>query len=115
MESVLLPLVIVGLFYFILLRPVLNQQRERKRDISSLDVGDEVLTAGGLFAIVREINMTEDGTMEIILEVAPGIRLRGTTAAVDHVVRRAAELADGAAGAAGADGGEPGAADGGRA
>jgi preprotein translocase subunit YajC len=112
MESVLLPLLIVGLFYFILLRPVINQQREHKRDISALDIGDEVITAGGIFATVREINTTEDGPMEIILEVAPGVRLRGTTAAVDHVVRRAAEVAADRARRAG---GEPGEQPGGRA
>ncbi len=92
MESVLLPIAIVMLFYFILLRPVINRQRQHKRDISALDVGDEVVTAGGFYATVREINTTEDGPMEIILEVAPGVRLRGTPEAVDRVARRAADI-----------------------
>ena len=90
MEFVLLPLGIVLLFYFILLRPVLNQQKKHRRDISALQVGDEVLTTGGFYATVREINTREDAPIEIVLEVAPGVRLRGTPGAVDGVVRRAA-------------------------
>ena len=93
MEFVLLPLGIVLLFYFILLRPVLNQQKQHRRDISALEVGDEVLTAGGFYATVREINTTVDGPIEIVLEVAPGVRLRGTPGAVERVVRRATEAA----------------------
>ena len=93
MEFVLLPLGIVLLFYFILLRPVLNQQKQHRRDFSALEVGDEVLTAGGFYATVREINTTVDGPIEIVLEVAPGVRLRGTPGAVERVVRRATEAA----------------------
>ena len=89
MEFVVLPLGIVLLFYFILLRPVMKQQRKHRRDISALDVGDEVLTSGGFYATVAEINSREDGPLEIVLEVAPGVRLRGTPAAVDSLVRAA--------------------------
>jgi preprotein translocase subunit YajC len=96
MEFVLLPLGIVLLFYFILLRPVMKQQRKHRRDISALDVGDEVLTSGGFYATVREINTREDGPLEIVLEVAPGVRLRGTPDAVDSVVHPA-DVAAGAA------------------
>lgn len=100
MEFVLLPLGIVLLFYFILLRPVLNQQKKHRRDISALEVGDEVLTNGGFYATVREINTREDAPLEIVLEVAPGVRLRGVAAAVDSVVRRvAADVSDDARGA----------------
>ncbi|MBM3140644.1 MAG: preprotein translocase subunit YajC [Chloroflexi bacterium] len=90
MEFVLLPIGIVLLFYLILLRPVLNQQRAHRRDISALEVGDEVLTAGGFFATVREINTRDEGPLEIVLEAAPGVLLRATPAAVSQVVRRAA-------------------------
>ena len=102
MEVIILPLIIVFLFYFILLRPVINQQKAHRRDISSLDVGDEVLTTGGFFATVREINTTEEGPVEIALEAAPGVVLRGTSLAVQQVVTRAADRApEGAVEAAG--------------
>ncbi len=93
MEVVLALVGVVAAFYFILLRPVLQQQRRRRQDISSLDVGDDVLTTGGFYAVVRAIRTTEDGPMEIDLEVAPGVTLRGTPEAIQRVTRHAADAA----------------------
>ena len=97
MEFVLLPLGLVLLFYFILLKPVLNQQKKHRRDISSLEVGDEVLTAGGFYATVREINTRENEPSEIVLEVAPGVCLRGTPGAIDSIMPRRSEAEPGRA------------------
>lgn len=92
MEFILVLLAVMGAFYFILLRPVLNQQRQLRSDISNLSVGDEVLTTGGFYATVTEINTFEDRPMEIMLEAGPGVVLRGTTQAIQSVARR--RLAD---------------------
>ena len=80
---------IVAAFYFILVRPVVQQQKKHRSDISTLQLGDEVLTTGGFYAIVREINTQDDRETEIVLEAAPGFLLRGTAAAVGSVTRRA--------------------------
>lgn len=89
MEVLLGLIAIMAAFYFILLRPVLAQQRRRRQDISSLNVGDEVLTSGGFFATVREIRTTDEGPMEIMLEAAPGVMLRATPEAVLEITERA--------------------------
>lgn len=88
-QYILVLFIVIGAFYFILLRPVLQQQKRHRSDISSLQIGDEVLTSGGFYAIVREINTQEDRETEIVLEAAPGLLLRGTAAAVGSVTRRA--------------------------
>ena len=88
MEIILVLVAVTAAFYYILLRPVLRQQRQQRRDISSLQIGDEVLTTGGFYATVNEINTFDDRPMEIVLEAAPGVLLRGTTAAVVSVARR---------------------------
>ena len=88
-QYILVLFIVIGAFYFILLRPVIQQQKRHRSDISRLQVGDEVLTAGGFYAIVREINTQEDRETEIVLEAAPGLLLRGTAAAVGSVTRRA--------------------------
>lgn len=80
---------IVAAFYFILVRPVVQEQKKHRSDISTLQLGDEVLTTGGFYAIVREINTQDDRETEIVLEAAPGFLLRGTAAAVGSVTRRA--------------------------
>ncbi len=88
-QYILVLFIVIGAFYFILLRPVLQQQKRHRSDISGLQIGDEVLTSGGFYAIVREINTQEERETEIVLEAAPGLLLRGTAAAVGSVTRRA--------------------------
>ena len=89
--ELLWPLVfVVVAFYLILLRPVLTQQRRRRRDLSKLAVGDEVLTSGGFYATVRGIRTREDAPLEILLEVAPGVELRATAEAIQVVTASAA-------------------------
>ena len=85
MEFVLLPLAIVALFYFILLKPMLESQKRHRRNIANLEVGDEVLTTGGFYAIVTAIETQEAGPPVILLEVAPDIELEGTPAAIQEV------------------------------
>ena len=60
-----------------------------------MQVGDEVLTSGGFYAIVREINTQVDRETEIVLEAAPGLLLRGTSSAIGAVTRRAGDAPEG--------------------
>jgi preprotein translocase subunit YajC len=92
MEFVLLPLAIVALFYFILLRPVLTSQKQHKQNIARLEVGDEVLTTGGFYAIVNAIESQEDGPPMIMLEIADGIEIEGAPTAIQSVNPRGAPL-----------------------
>jgi preprotein translocase subunit YajC len=50
--------VIVGFFYFFLIRPQKKEQKEKQNMLSSLAVGDSVLTTAGFYGVV--IDMTED-------------------------------------------------------
>jgi preprotein translocase subunit YajC len=93
--EVFIPLVaVVVAFYFILLRPQIEQQKRRRSDISSLKVGDEVLTSGGLYATVREIRTSDAGPMLLLLEVAPGVVVRATPNAIESVSQRAADSSE---------------------
>jgi preprotein translocase subunit YajC len=94
MDILIVLIAVLAAFYFILMKPVINQQKRQRQDISSLGVGDEVLTTAGFYATVVEINTQEDGPMEILLEVAPGVILRGTTLAIQEVSRRASAPGD---------------------
>lgn len=85
MEFILLPTAIVLLFYFILLKPMLNAQKKHRSNIANLEIGDEVLTTGGFFALVLDIETQDDGPPVILLEVAPGVELEGTPGAISEV------------------------------
>ncbi|MCC6382940.1 MAG: preprotein translocase subunit YajC [Dehalococcoidia bacterium] len=74
----------VAAFYFILLRPVMKNQKEQRRAVQALQIGDEVVTVGGLIGEVKDIIQPADGPTEIILEIAPGIRARAVTEGISR-------------------------------
>lgn len=74
----------VAAFYFILLQPVLKNQRQQRKAVRELQIGDEVVTAGGLIGEVKDVVTPPDGPTEIILELAPGIRVRALTDAIQR-------------------------------
>jgi len=68
-----LPLVLIfGVFYFMLIRPQQQRQKELKTAQSALRRGDRVVTAGGILAIVQRV---KEGTDEIEVDIAPNVRV----------------------------------------
>ena len=65
-------LMIVG-FYFLLIRPQRNRQRAQQALLASLEVGDEVMTSGGMFGTIVEI---DDDEGYVLVEIAPGTRVK---------------------------------------
>lgn len=68
-----LPLLMIVGFYFLLIRPQRNRQRAQQTLLSSLEVGDEVMTTGGIFGTIVEID-DEEGVVTV--EIAPGTKVR---------------------------------------
>ena len=72
--SLLFPLVLLGgVFYFLLLRPNRTRQRQQQSLLESLKVGDEVMTAGGIFGTLKDIDEEDD---IVTVEIAPGTEVR---------------------------------------
>jgi preprotein translocase subunit YajC len=71
-------------FYFILLQPVLKNQKEQRKAVQTLQIGDEVVTTGGLIAEVIDVVTPADGPTELILEIAPNVRVRALTDAISR-------------------------------
>jgi preprotein translocase subunit YajC len=74
----------VAAFYFILLQPVLKNQKLQRKAVQAMQIGDEVLTTGGLIGEVKDILQPPDGPTEIILELGPGIRVRAVPDAISR-------------------------------
>jgi preprotein translocase subunit YajC len=69
-----LPLIlIVGVGYFLMIRPQQRKLRAQRELLNELEVGDEVVTAGGILAQIVEIDEDED---VVTVEVAPGTSIR---------------------------------------
>ena len=80
--SGLLPIIlIVAVFYFLIIRPQSRQRRQHADLISSIEAGDEILTIGGIFGVVRSI---EDA--EVRLEVADGTVIRLSRGAISRKI-----------------------------
>jgi preprotein translocase subunit YajC len=69
----LLPLLLIGGLYFLMIRPQQKRAQQQKQLASNLDPGDEIVTHGGMYGTITEID-DDEGT--ILLEVAPNIEIR---------------------------------------
>ena len=48
--------VIFGLMYFIAIRPQKKQQKKQQEMLAALEIGDSVMTTGGFFGVIIDIN-----------------------------------------------------------
>lgn len=79
MEPLLALLVTFGLMWALLIRPQQRRLRQHQEVVSSLRVGDRIITAGGIYGEIRSV---DDEAM--VLEVAPGVQVRVLRAAVSQ-------------------------------
>lgn len=70
--SLLLPVLLLVGLYFVLIRPQRTRQRAQQSLLSQLEVNDEIMTTGGIFGTIIEID--EEGVLTV--EIAPGTRVR---------------------------------------
>ena len=54
--SLLLPIGLVVLFYFFLIRPQSKRQKEHRQLVSELQKGEEIITSGGILGKITSIN-----------------------------------------------------------
>ncbi len=86
-EVLLITALVVGLFFFLFIRPTRREQSQRRRDLNALRIGDEVLTTGGLIGIVTAVETQPDGPMILSLELADGVVVRARTEAIAQILR----------------------------
>jgi len=69
----------VAVFYFLLIRPQQRRQRQQRALIESVEVNDEVMTIGGIFGTVREMD-----DESVTVEVAPNVEIRFVKSAISR-------------------------------
>jgi len=74
-------IVILILMWFLLIRPQRRRQVDSQRLLESLSVGQEIVTAGGLYGTIKELH--ED---EARIEIAEGIEVRVAKRAIAGVL-----------------------------
>lgn len=77
-----LPLVAMGfIFWFLILRPQMRQQKDHRAKIAGLKKNDMVVTAGGLVGKVLKI---DDHYVE--LELGPNVKVKAVRSTIGDVV-----------------------------
>jgi preprotein translocase subunit YajC len=78
--------VLLALFWIVLVRPQRRRTQEQTDLIESLEEGDEIVSAGGLYGVIREI---EGETLHV--EIADGLVVRMARNAVVGLVEEEEE------------------------
>ena len=73
MGMILMLVAMFAIMYFFMIHPQQKKQKEIQNFRKSIEKGQEVVTAGGIYGIVRDI---DDVNNILIIEVANGVRLR---------------------------------------
>ena len=81
MQGLIIIVVLFALFWLLLIRPQRRRQAQQNALIQNVEVGDEIVTAGGLFGHVKGV--ADD---ELLVEIAPGTNVRIARRAVADIV-----------------------------
>ena len=81
LSSLLLPIALLAVMYFIMIRPQMKRAKEHRAMLDKLAKGDEVITSGGIAGVIREI-----GDSFITIEIADNVRVRVQKAAIGNVL-----------------------------
>ena len=69
--GILMMVLIFVVFYFFMIRPQSKRQKEIKKQREAMQVGDKVVTTGGIYGKVKEIKETT-----VIVEIAENVRIK---------------------------------------
>jgi preprotein translocase subunit YajC len=81
MGALLLPIVMIVVFYFLLIRPQSKRAKEHRAMVASLEVGAEVATSGGIIGKVTEVS-----EQFLTVEIAPGVNVKVQRHTVSQVL-----------------------------
>jgi preprotein translocase subunit YajC len=73
--------VIIGIFYFLIIRPQSKKQKDTQKMLEALKKGDKVVTIGGIHGTIASV----DGT-DIIVKVDDNTKIKFLRSAISNVV-----------------------------
>jgi preprotein translocase subunit YajC len=82
MGQLIIIVAMFALLWLFLIRPQRRRQLEQRELHESIEIGDEILTVGGLYGHVRELGEDDD----LIVEIAAGTNVRVARRAVAGIV-----------------------------
>jgi preprotein translocase subunit YajC len=85
LASLIVIIAMFALLWLLLIRPQRAKQQQHDRMVENVDIGDEVLSSGGIYGLVRGV---DDDANELHVEIAPGIEVRMDRRAVGAIVTK---------------------------
>ena len=83
MNFLIMMVLMIGLFYFMLIRPNQRKEKERQKTISELRAGERIMFSGGLIGTVSEVR-----PHTFMVEVAPRVNIEIARGAVGQVLQK---------------------------
>jgi preprotein translocase subunit YajC len=71
LNTLLLPALLLVVFYFLLIRPQSKRAKEQREMLSKIAAGDEIATTGGILGKVTEV-----GEQFLSVEIAAGVNVK---------------------------------------
>jgi preprotein translocase subunit YajC len=85
-----LPIIgMVAIFWFLIIRPQMRQQKAHRAKVAGVKRGDQVVTAGGLLGKVVKV---DDEYVE--LEIAQGVRVKAVKSTLGDILPRGGKPAN---------------------
>lgn len=81
LSTLAFPIILIGIMYFLMIRPQMKRTKEHRAMLDKLAVGDEVITNGGIAGTVRSI-----GENFISVEIAERVEIRVQKGAIANVL-----------------------------
>ena len=79
--GLLFPIVLIGVMYFLMIRPQMKRAKEHRELVAKLAKGDEVITNGGIAGRIDDL-----GEAFVTVEIADGVRVKLQRAAIVAVL-----------------------------
>jgi preprotein translocase subunit YajC len=86
MNSMLFPVLIFVVFYFMLIRPQQKKQKETTKMLESLRSGDKIVTSGGILGTVTNVK-----EKTVVVRIADNVKVEMLRSAIQTVTQRSNE------------------------
>lgn len=73
MMNIVMIVALIAIFYFFMIRPQQKKQKELRKQREAMAKGDNVVTAGGIYGRIREI---DENTNTMLIEVDKDVKIR---------------------------------------
>ena len=82
--GMMLPMILImGIFYFMLIRPQQRKEKERKKMITELKSGTRVMFSGGIIGVITNVKEST-----FIIKIADGVKVEVVRGAVSQSIEK---------------------------